>query len=97
MLAWWVVAPAGSAIDVPPVCPDFVLELRSPSDTLAAGQAKLEEYIACGARLGWLIDPEERRAYVYRPGRAVEVLEHATEVRGDPELPGQILDLRSIW
>jgi Uma2 family endonuclease len=81
----------------PPVCPDFVLELRSPSDTLAAGQAKLEEYIACGARLGWLIDPEERRAYVYRPGRAVEVLEHATEVRGDPELPGLILDLRSIW
>ncbi len=81
----------------PPVCPDFVLELRSPSDTLATGQAKLEEYIACGASLGWLIDPEERRAYVYRPGRTVEVLEHATEVRGDPELPGLILDLRSIW
>jgi len=81
----------------PPVCPDFVIELRSPSDTLGDQQAKLEEYIACGARLGWLIDPDERRAYVYRPGRVVNVLEHATELRGDPELPGLILDLRSIW
>jgi Uma2 family endonuclease len=81
----------------PPLCPDFVIELRSPSDTLAAGQAKLEEYIACGCRLGWLIDPDERRAYVYRPGRVVEVKEQATELRGDPELPGLILDLRSIW
>jgi Uma2 family endonuclease len=81
----------------PPVCPDFVIELRSPSDTLAAGQAKLEEYLACGARLGWLIDPDERRAYVYRPGRVVHVVEQATELRGDPELPGLILDLRSIW
>jgi Uma2 family endonuclease len=60
---------------VPPVCPDFVIELGSPSDMLAAGQAKLEEYIASGARLGWLIDPGERRAYVYRPGCAVEALE----------------------
>lgn len=81
----------------PPVCPDFVIELRSASDTLAAGQAKLEEYIACGCRLGWLIDPDERRTYVYRPGRVVDVREQATELRGDPELPGLILDLRSIW
>jgi Uma2 family endonuclease len=81
----------------PPLCPDFVIELRSASDTLAAGQAKLEEYIACGARLGWLIDPDERRAHVYRPGRAVEVREQATELRGDPVLPALHLDLRSIW
>jgi Uma2 family endonuclease len=81
----------------PPVCPDFVIELRSPSDLLGAGQAKLEEYMACGARLGWLLDPDERRAYIYRPGRAVEVLDHATELRGDPELPGLVVDLRSIW
>jgi Uma2 family endonuclease len=81
----------------PPVCPDFVIELRSASDTLVAGQAKLEEYIACGCRLGWLIDPDERRAYVYRPGRSVEVREQTTELRGDPELPGLIIDLRSLW
>jgi Uma2 family endonuclease len=81
----------------PPLCPDFVIELLSPSDPLGAGQAKLEEYIACGARLGWLIDPDARRAYVYRPGRVVEVQDQATELRGDPELPGLLLDLRSIW
>jgi Uma2 family endonuclease len=51
-----------------PLCPDFVVELRSPTDALAEQQAKLEEYIACGAILGWLLDPEERRAHVYRAG-----------------------------
>jgi Uma2 family endonuclease len=81
----------------PPLCPDFVLELRSPSDTLADQQAKLEEYIACGATLGWLIDPDERRVYVYRRDHRVVVIENAVELRGDPELPGLVLDLRSIW
>lgn len=81
----------------PPLCPDFVLELRSPSDKIAEQSAKLEEYIACGARLGWLLDPDGRRVHVYRPGRAVEIVEGATELRGDPELPGLVLDLRSIW
>lgn len=81
----------------PPLCPDFVLELRSPSDTIAGQRAKLEEYIACGARLGWLIDPYDRCVYVYRPGRAAEIVEEPAELRGDPELPGLVLDLRSIW
>jgi Uma2 family endonuclease len=81
----------------PPLCPDFVLELRSPSDTLAYQQAKLEEYIACGAALGWLLDPDERRAYVYRRDHRVEVIANAAELRGDPELPGLLLDLRRIW
>jgi Uma2 family endonuclease len=81
----------------PPICPDFVVELRSPSDQLEYQREKLEEYIACGARLGWLIDPAARRVYVYRPGRDVEVLEQPSELRGDPELLGLIMDLRSIW
>lgn len=81
----------------PPLCPDFVVELRSPSDVLGEQQAKLEEYMTCGACLGWLIDPEPRRVYVYRPGRPVAVLDHASELRGDPELPGLVLDLRPIW
>jgi Uma2 family endonuclease len=81
----------------PPLCPDFVVELRSPSDLLHDQQAKLDEYIACGARLGWLIDPIGARAYVYRPGRAIEVFERPDELRGDPELPGFIADLREIW
>lgn len=80
-----------------PLCPDFVVELRSESDLLHDQQAKLDEYLACGARLGWLIDPIAGRAYVYRPGRAVEVLERPLELRGDPELPGLVVDLREIW
>lgn len=81
----------------PPLCPDFVIELRSASDALALQQAKLEEYLACGACLGWLIDADERQVYVYRPGHPMETLHHAAELRGDPELPGLVLDLRSIW
>jgi Uma2 family endonuclease len=80
-----------------PLCPDFVMELRSDSDLLHDLQAKLDEYIACGARLGWLIDPIGGRAYVYRPGRAVEVFERPPELRGDPELPGLVIDLREVW
>lgn len=80
-----------------PLCPDFVVELRSPSDRLADLRAKMEEYRQHGARLGWLIDPEARRVHVYRPGRPVEVLEDPTEVAGDPELPGFLLDLGPVW
>jgi Uma2 family endonuclease len=80
-----------------PLCPDFVVELRSESDLLHEQQAKLDEYIACGARLGWLIDPIGGRAYIYRPGRAVETLERPLELRGDPELRGLVVDMRPIW
>jgi Uma2 family endonuclease len=80
-----------------PACPDFVLELRSPSDRLRDVQAKLEEYLANGARLGWLLDPRPRRLYVYRPDAPVERLDHPDTVAGDPVLPGFVLDLRSIW
>lgn len=80
-----------------PICPDFVLELRSPSDRLRDLQAKMEEYIANGARLGWLLDPERRQAYVYRPGAPVERLEDPTEIAGDPVLPGLVLKPGEIW
>ena len=80
-----------------PLCPDFAVELRSPSDDLADVKAKLEEYIACGLRLGWLIDPEEKTVYVYRPQVAVQKLVDVNEVSADPELPGFLLDLREIW
>lgn len=93
----WNALSAAQRRKFPPLCPDFVIELRSPTDTLAAQQAKLEEYLACGAGLGWLIDADERCVYVYRPGRPVEVVGHAAELRGDPELPGLVIDLRSIW
>jgi len=80
-----------------PLCPDFVIELRSPSDSLGDLQGKMGEYVAAGATLGWLIDPEARTVYVYRPSREVEVLRDADQVTADPELPGFVLDLRFIW
>ena len=81
------------------VSPDFVIELRSSSDTLRGLQAKMEEYIENGVRLGWLVDPldPEHRVYVYRPNTSVEILEAPESLSGEPELPGFILDLQPIW
>ena len=78
-------------------CPDFVLELRSPSDTLASLQRKMDEYIANGCRLGWLIDPVQKRVHVYRPASPPEILEDPETVPGDPVLPGLQLNVREIW
>ena len=80
-----------------PLCPDFVIELRSPTDRLSDFQAKMEEYRANGARLGWLIDPETRRVAVYRLATQIEVLDQPSEVHGDPELPGFTLALERVW
>jgi len=81
----------------PPLCPDFVVELRSRTDRLVNLQRKLEEYIANGAQLGWLIDPLEHRVYVYRPDTAVEHLKAPQTVSGDPVLRGLVLNLQEIW
>ena len=78
-------------------CPDFVAELRSPSDRMNKLREKLREYIANGARLGWLIDPKSRTVEVYRPGRAVEVLAQPATLSGEDVLPGFVLDLNKIW
>lgn len=80
-----------------PLCPDFAIELLSPTDTLAKAQSKMTEYMENGLQLGWLIDPESRQAHVYRPSQAVVVLENVHEISGEPELPGFVLDLREIW
>ena len=71
-----------------PMCPDFVIELRSATDPLPPLRAKMSEYIASGAVLGWLIDPANRQVVVYRPELAAEELDSATSVSGDPELAG---------
>jgi Uma2 family endonuclease len=81
----------------PPLCPDFVLELRSPSDALATVQAKMQEYLDNGARLGWLIDPIEKKVYTYRPQAPVECLDNPQTVSGDPVLPGFVLELGRVW
>ncbi len=78
-------------------CPDFVLELRSPSDTLISLQRKMQEYMANGCRLGWLIDPVQKRVHIYRPGETSEVLEDPEAVSGEPALPGFELNVQEIW
>jgi Uma2 family endonuclease len=80
-----------------PLCPDFVVEVRSPSDSLRVTQEKMNEYRANGAQLGWLIDAGARRVYVYRPGAPVECLDGPTQLSGDPVLPGFVLNLAPIW
>lgn len=80
-----------------PLCPDFVIELRSESDSLPKLQAKMREYIDNGAKLGWLIDPQNRRVEIYRPGREIEVWENPTELSAEDILPGFVLSLRRVW
>ena len=80
-----------------PISPDFVIELRSNSDALTVLTAKMQEYMDNGVRLGWLIDPFQKRVHIYRPGAPVEVLEGPETLSGDPELPGFSLDLKPIW
>jgi Uma2 family endonuclease len=81
----------------PPLCPDFVVELRSRTDSLKTLQAKMQEYIDNGAQLGWLIDPVERKVHVYRPGVAVKILDNPQSVSGDAVLSGFTLDVQSLW
>lgn len=80
-----------------PLCPDFVLELRSPSDRLSPLKRKMQEYIDNGAQLGWLLDPKNRRFYVYRPDAPVEQLDDPATVSGDPVLPGFVLDVQAVF
>jgi Uma2 family endonuclease len=80
-----------------PICPDFVIELRSPSDKLAELQVKMLIWIANGAEVAWLIDPLRKVVEVYRPGREPEVLEGGSSVEGEGPVAGFVLDLSRIW
>jgi Uma2 family endonuclease len=80
-----------------PLCPDFVVELRSRTDRLADLQEKMQEYLDNGARLGWLLDPIDTRVYIYRPGQSVEIRENPDTLSGDPVLPGFVLPVRELW
>ena len=79
------------------ICPDFVIELRSKSDNLRKLQAKMREYIENGARLGWLIDPAEKKVHIYRADKTVEIPENPSKVSGENVLQGFELDLTEIW
>ncbi len=80
-----------------PICPDFVIELMSPSDSLSLTQAKMQEYQDNGTRLGWLINRKDRQVEIYRIGQPVEVLEFTNTLSGEEVLPDFVLDLTLIW
>lgn len=101
--AAWVTASRWRALSeseqesFPPLCPDFVLELRSATDNLATLEAKLAEYRDNGARLGWLLDPQTRQVWIYRPDQATEVLRDPEILEGEDVLAGFQLELREVW
>lgn len=96
-LAKWEALTAEQRTKFLPLSPDFIIELRSPSDSLKLLQNKMQEYIDNGSRLGWLINPKNQQVEIYRQGRETEILDNPTTVSGEDVLPGFLLNLSSIW
>ncbi len=101
-LAWlkrekWENLSDGQKEKFAPVCPDFVVKLSSAVKPVGVLQAKMIEYTENGVSLGWLIDPGERKVYVYRPEKAVEVLDNPKEISGEPLLKDFTLNVQEIW
>jgi Uma2 family endonuclease len=88
--------PKGALRGFPRICPDFVIELRSDSDALQGLKDKMNDWIANGAQLGWLIDPDEHQVLVYRPDRSTEVVT-GNQIAGEGPVEGFILDLARVW
>ena len=80
-----------------PLCPDFVIELRSKNDNLKVLQKKMQEYLANGTRLGWLINRQDKQVEIYRLAQEVEVLDNPRGLSGEMILPGFVLDLEPVW
>ncbi|ACK67293.1 protein of unknown function DUF820 [Rippkaea orientalis PCC 8801] len=80
-----------------PLCPDFVIELRSKSDNLKSLQEKMKEYLENGTKLGWLINRKDRQVEIYRQGREVEILDNSQTLSGEDVLPNFVLSLDLIW
>jgi Uma2 family endonuclease len=93
----WNALTAEQKASFAPICPDFVIELRSSSDALTSLQDKMQEYLANGALLGWLIDRKNRTVHIYRPSQEPETLANPETVSGDPELLGFALQMSKIW
>lgn len=81
----------------PPLAPDFVIELMSPSDGLADAQAKMQEYLDNGVQLGWLFNRKAKQVEIYRPGQTKEVLQQPSQLNGDSILPNFVLKLDQFW
>ena len=97
MLKKWNAIPKAKRKKFAPVCPDFVVELCSESDSLTKLRSKMEEYIENGASLGWLIDSAARKVYVYRPNAEVEILDDPKKISGGALLKGFTLNIQDIW
>lgn len=80
----------------PPLCPDFVIELRSESDRLKSLQQKMQEYLASGLQLGWLINPQDQTVEIYRPNQDIVIAHLPTTLSGDDVLPGFILKIKAF-
>ncbi|OKH52797.1 hypothetical protein NIES2101_13110 [Calothrix sp. HK-06] len=93
----WEAIPVAKRKKFAPICPEFVIELRSESDVLKTLKDKMEEYITNGALLGWLIDRVNRKVYIYRPNTAVEELNNPATLSGEDVLPGFVLELSTVW
>ena len=87
---------AGEYTSTIPGAPDFVVEVRSRTDRLADGLAKMSEWMDGGAKLGWYIDPYERRVYIFRAGREIEILDDPETLSGEDVLPGFVFELRRL-
>ncbi|PSP17673.1 MAG: Uma2 family endonuclease [Cyanobacteria bacterium QS_8_64_29] len=100
-LSRWQALTAEEQAGFAPLAPDFVIELASPSDLAvqryADLQAKMQEYIDNGTRLGWLLEPETQRVEIYRPGQQATILEAPQTLSGEDVLPGFELDLSAVW
>jgi len=81
----------------PPLCPDFIIELRSKTDSLKELQDKMQEYIDNGCHFGWLINPQNRQVGIYRPGQAVETLQSPQTLSGEDLLPGFVFDTSQLF
>lgn len=93
----WEAIPTEKRKKFAPICPEFVVELRSENDSLSTLKEKMPEYIANGVKLAWLIDRKQRQVFIYRPNCAVEELDNPQTLNGEDILPGFVLDLSEIW
>ncbi len=93
----WEIIPADKRKKFAPICPEFVVELRSENDNLSTLKEKMQEYIDNGTQLAWLIDRKQRKVFIYRPNCGVEELNNPQTLTGEDILPGFVLDLSEIW
>lgn len=93
----WEIIPAEKRKKFAPICPEFIVELRSENDNLSTLKEKMQEYIDNGTQLAWLIDRKQRKVFIYRPNCGVEELNNPQTLTGEDILPGFVLDLSEIW